>query len=269
MAFGSTYNNNQQAAAKSGPEVTIYSGYRMNNAESKIDPTCLTFRFWKSNLCVGIFPKKNTGNDEVSFDMDNGITIYLSHTKARILANELRLFLSDPVSYNAVGVPSGSAAISISNGSEYGKNTPVLTIRKVSETGEVVASFAYEFKTNFHFAIRNYDGKNFDSAYDDYKNLEIEQFITVLEEYVKASTNAVAFTVMDQRKYSQARMENKIDAIASNLGIDTARSSGSSRRFSGNTYFNNASGGNSSNSGSNNYSSNVSYGAATIDDLED
>ena len=267
MALGSTYNNNQGMNKSGVPELTVYSNYRMNNAESKIDATCMTFRFWKSNLCIGIFPRKNTGNDEIAFDMDNGITIYLSHTKARILKHELELFLSDPVTYNSVGVPSGQAAISISNGAEYGKDNPVVTIRKVSETGEVIASFAYEFKTNFHYAIRNYDGKNFDSAYDDYKNIEIEQFITVLDEYVKASTNAVAFTVMDQRKYSFARMDNKIEAIAASLGVDLAKSSSGSRgRYNSSSYFNNNS---NSDNGSSNYSSgSVGYSSASIDDLE-
>ena len=265
MSLGSTYNNNQ--GSKNGPDVTVYSNYRMNNAESMVDQTCITFRYWKQSLVIGIYPRKATGNDEIAFDMDNGITIYLSHTKARILKHELELFLSDPVTYNSVGVPSGQAAISISNGAEYGKDNPVVTIRKVSENGEVIASFAYEFKTNFHYAIRNYDGKNFDSAYDDYKNIEIEQFITVLDEYVKASTNAVAFTVMDQRKYSFARMDNKIEAIAASLGVDLAKSSGGSRgRYNSSSYFNNNS---NSDNGSSNYSSgSVGYSSASIDDLE-
>ena len=266
MALGSTYNNNQGGNRSTTPEITVYSNYRMNNAESKIDPTCMTFRYWKSNLCIGIFPRKNTGNDEISFDMDNGITIYLSHTKARILKNEIEMFLKDPVTYNSVGVPSGQAAISISNGSEYGKDNPVITIRKVSETGEVLASFAYEFKTNFHYSIRNYDGKNFDSVYEDYKNIEIEQLITVLDEYIKASTNAIAFTVMDQRKYSFARLDSKIEAIANSLGVDIAKSGSSNRRYSGTSFFNNNSGSDNSNS---NYSAgSVSYGSASIDDLE-
>ena len=92
MALGSTYNNNQGMNKSGVPELTVYSNYRMNNAESKIDATCMTFRFWKSNLCIGIFPRKNTGNDEIAFDMDNGITIYLSQTKSRFLKHELELF---------------------------------------------------------------------------------------------------------------------------------------------------------------------------------
>lgn len=261
MALGSTYNNNAQKS--NAPDLSVYSNYRMNNAESKIDATCITFRFWKSNLCIGIFPRKNTGNDEIAFDMDNGITIYLSHTKARILSNELKLFLKDPVTYNAVGVPSGQAAISISNGSEYGKDVPVVTIRKVNSNGEVTASFAYEFKTNYYYSIRNYDGKNFNSNYEDYKNIEIEQFISVLDEYVKASTNAIAFTVMDQRKYSYTRMDNKVEAIAAALGVDPAKS-GNNNRHNNSSYFNN-----NSSYGESGYSAgSVGYNTVTIDDLE-
>lgn len=268
MSLGSTYNNNQNNRSNF-PDLCVYSNYRMNNAESNIDATCMTSRFWKSNLCLSIFPRKNTGNDEVAFDMDNGITIYLTHSKARILANELKLFLSDPVTYNGVGTSSGAAAVTISNGVEYGKNTPVLTIRKVDESGNVISSFAYEFKTNYYFGIRNYDGKNFDSAYDEYRNMEIEQLITLLEEFVKASTNAIAFTVMEQRKYSDTRINNKIDAIAQKLGVEIKSGNGGGQRPYAKSYFSNNSGVGGTNTGSS-YpsSSNVSYGAATIDDLE-
>ena len=266
MSLGSTYNNNQNTNRSNTPDVSVYSNYRMNNAESQIDATCLASRFWRGSLCLSIYPRKNTGNDEVSFDTDNGITIYLSHTKARILRDEIKNFLKDPVTFNGVGVPSGQGVITISNGVEYGKNTPVLTIRKVNETGAVVASFAYEFKSNYYFSIRNYDGgKTFDSVYDDYRTIEVEQLITLLDEYIKASTNAVAFTVMDQRKFSATRFENKLDAIAQSLGVEVPKSGGNQRRYNNNSYFNsnNANGGNAYPS-----SSSVSYGSATIEDLE-
>lgn len=267
MAFGTVYNNNQ-ANKSNDPGITVYS-YRMNNAESEVDPTCLNFRFWKNSLCIGIYPRKVTGNDEIAFDMDNGITIYLSHTKARMLKNEIELFMKDPVTYNSVGVPSGAAAITISNGAEYGKNTPFVTIRKLSETGEIVGSFAYEFKTHYHFSVRNFDGKNFDREYDTYDNLELLEMLTVLDEYVKASTNAVAFTVMDQRRYSHDRMDKKIDAIAQALGVETAKAYTSGNRYQKNSYFNNLANGNSGNSSSaSNFSSGVSYGSATMEDLE-
>lgn len=258
MSLGNTYNSN--TPRKPNDMLTVYSNFRMNNGESTIDPTCLTFRYWKSNLCIGIFPRKNTGNEEIAFDMDNGITVYLSHSKAQVLKHELELFLSDPVTYNGSGVPTNQGVITISNGSEYGKNTPVLTIRKVNDTGDVVASFAYEFKRNYHYSIRGYDGYNFTKVFDDYQDLEIRQLITILDEYVKASTNAVAFSVMSQRQFSAVRMENKLDAIANSLGVDIGAKSNSGR-YSKSSYFdksNSSSGGASSNT--------TTY--ASIDDIE-
>lgn len=270
MSLGNTYNNPSNTTGNNSKvfDPTVYSAYRMNNAESAIDPTCLTFRFWKNNLCIGIFPRKNTGTDEVQFDMDNGITIYLSHTKARILADEIKKYLQNPVAYNGAGVPSGQAAISISNGAEYGKNSDVLTIRKVNENGEVVSSFAYEFKHDYHFSIRGYIGESFDKIYEDYQKLEIEQVVTVLEEYYKAVTNAVAFTVMDQRKFGANRTDTKLDAIAAALGVETNRSSGGQRRFNNNSYFNGNNNGSSNNGASGSYSSGVAYGSASLDDIE-
>lgn len=269
MALSSTYNNNKDN--KNDLSLSMYSNYRMNHAESAIDPTCISFRYWKSNLCIGIYPRKNTGNDEVSFDMDNGIVIYLSHTKARILKNEVEKFLMDPITYNGVGVPSGQAIISISNGVEYGKDAPCVTIRKVNDSGEVVASFAYEFRRNYHYSVRNYTGGNdFTKEFNEYNNIEIEQLVTVLDEYVKASTNAIAFTVMHQRQFSFNRLDSKIEAIASNLGVELPKS-GQQRRSYNNSSFFNSSNGNSGNSyggNSGGYSSGVSYSSATMDDLE-
>ena len=269
MSLGNTYNNNQ-ANTQKDQGITVYSGYSMANPDSKIDATRLAFRFWKSNLCVSIFPRKNTGNDEVVFDKDNGITIYLNHTKARILKHELEMFLKDPITYNGSGVPAGQCVITISNGSEYGKDNPVLTIRKLAEGGEVVSSFAYEFKKNYHYSIRGYDGKEYNTVYDDYQNIEIEQFITVLEQYYTAATTAVAFTVCDQLSYSQNRTDSKIEAIAQALGVELPNrsSAGANRsRFDSNTHFRNNTEGSLPNGG---YSSsyNSGYKTGTMDDLD-
>ena len=267
------YSNNQNLN-KNTIEYSVYSNYRMNNAESKIDPTCITFKYWRQSLCIGIFPKKNTGNDEIAFDMENGITIFLTHTKAKIFKNELENFLRDPVKYNGSGVPSGQAIITISNGNEYGANTPVLTIRKLGEGGTVTASFAYEFKSNYYYSVRNYNGTDkFDTIYDDYKNIEIEQVITVLDQYINAVTNAVAFTVMDQRKYSLNRVEGKIEAIADKLGVEVQKNAVSYQkqqpRYNSNSYFaNNGSDNSSASSSPSNYDrGNNTYENVDIDDI--
>ena len=267
MAFNNYSNNKNNNTI----EYSVYSNYRMNNAESKIDATCLTFKYWRTSLCIGIFPKKNTGNDEIAFDMDNGITIFLTHTKARILRDELANFIKDPKQYNGCGVPSGSAIITISNGSELGSpDSPCLMIRKLGENGNVTASFAYQFKTNYYYSVRNYTGtENHDTDYEDYKYLEIEQVIMVLDEYIKAVTNAVAFTVMDQRKYSLNRVEGKIEAIADKLGVEVTKNSVTYQKNGGSKYnstshFANS---NSDSSSPSNFETKTTYETVDIDDI--
>lgn len=261
------YNSNQQQNGVN--EFTLYSNYRFNNAESNIDATCLSFRFWKTYLCVGIFPRKNTGNDEVSFDMNSGITVYLSHAKARILKNEIKNFIENPGMYDNVGIVSGQSVIVISNGSEYGKtNTPIMTIRKVGENGEVVASFAYEFKKDFYFSIHNYDGSHYDSDYESYQNLELESFMTILDEYSKAASGAIAFSVMDANKFNHNRLTNSLESIAQALGVEV-RSSYNRQNNSDNRQYSNYSNNNRpSGSRYSPSSNNTNYTQATMDDLD-
>ena len=74
------------------------------------------------------------------------------------------------------------------------------------------------------------------------------------------------FTVMDQRKYSYNRMDAKIEAIAQSLGVDIPKAGQRRNGFSNSSYFNSAGGTSSSESGG--YSSGVSYGSASIEDIE-
>lgn len=264
MAFGSTYNNNQNQKQSPLDTLTTYS-IRLNNAESKIDQTCLATKMWKNFLCLSIYPKKNTGNEEVVFDMDNGITIYLTPTKAYILKKEIEHFLDDPIKFNGSGTQAGNSVVTISNGIEYGQNTKVITIRRVDENGAVNASFAYEFRQNYHFSIRGYDGKNFTTVKDEYNDLEVQQLLILLDEYVKASTKAQAFAVRAEQVFTTNRVEDKINAIAQSLGVEIAKGGSSSgKRFDNTSFFRNA-----GNSNSDSYSgASISYGSATMEDLE-
>lgn len=260
MSMGNfnTYNK-QDDKKKYSP--TVYSSYRCNNAESEIDQTAVTFTYWNNLLKIGIFPKKQTNNDEVSFDMENGLQIYINHTKARIFAEEIKQFLMDPIGHNSCGIASNNGALlTISNGSEFGKKAACLVLRKVDETGAIVSSFVYEFKRDTHFAIRNYEenstGGKFDRITEEYNSIEILQLITLLEEYYKAMTCAIAYTVVEQAKYDNTRITNKIEAIGEKLGVDF----GSKRsEYKSNSYFNNTP---SSKSGSQTFTS------ASLEDLE-
>ena len=262
MSLGNTYDNNARGK-KEVYDPSVYTPYKMNNAEGKIEQTCLSFSLWNNSLKISIFPRKNTGVDgQVSFDYDNGISIYLNHTKARMLANEIRHFMADPEKFDNSGVPSGQALITVSRGTEFNSPAPLIIIRKIDENGTVMSSFAYETKNNFFFSVRNYtEAGQFQKSYDDYRKLELEEIVTMLEEFYKASTCAVAFTVIDQMKYENTRQKNVLNAIASKLGVETS-GGGSRRSYSSSSYFNNASGSGPSNQ------SGPGYTQTSLDDID-
>lgn len=215
--LGDTYNQNEKKQYRP----TVYSPYRMSNIEDSIDPSCITFTYWNETLKISIAPKKQGNGDQVAFDYENAIAIYLNHTKARILYDEICRFQEDPVKYNSSGIPSGQGLITISNGKEFGIDCPCIVIRKIDENGAIVSSYAYQIKDNYYYSIRNYDEKNntFDKVTTDYASIELEQLKTLLMEYYKAMTGAIAYSVMDQNRFDVGRTSNKLDQIAAKLGV--------------------------------------------------
>jgi len=272
MAYGNTYNNNQNNNRTQNGN--YYSYYKMNNAESPIDPTCISFTFWGQQLVIGIFPKKENQDGTIGFDTNNGIKIFLNHSKARILAQEFRNFLSDPDTYNGVGVQSGvnnKNLITISKGDEYGSDSPMIVIRHLDENGRPSSSYGYQVRKNFHSSIRNYidEGDNCVKVTDEYNNLDIEEMITLLEEYYKAMTLAQASAAVESNRFNHTAINNKLIAIAQKLGVETGGSSsnGIANRSVGGGSTNYASNSNSG-YGNNNSAPNPSYRAATLDDFD-
>lgn len=260
MALGDVYNNNR-GDKRFNNDPNVYSPYKFSNTEG-LDPSSLSITFWGSTMKITIAPKKNTPNGEISFDYDNGISVYLTHTKARILAEEIKAFLNGKI--NNCGVDTNKGFISISNGKEFGTNAKFLVIRSFdNENNTVSSSYAYEFKEQYHYSIRNFEEKKINFEKNYYDDIEIEQFVTLLEEYYKAMTGAIAFTVIDQNKYNNSRINSKIEMIANKLGVEFGGDKSSSSS-SGGSFFSNRE---PSNTGGSNFNSGFNKGS--IDDLDD
>ena len=202
--------------------VTLF-GYSFFNKESSIDKTMLRFSMWKTTLRISIYPIIETvgsgdSDDTIKWDMKNGISIYLVPAKARMLADILKKFISDPNKYNDYGVPAGQGLITVTTGETLGSADagPCILIRKInSSTGQVDASYAFETRTKLYSAVVGFDEKSgsFNTDNESYKYLDLEMMITQLEEYCKAMSNATAFSVIDN-SFSH------MDKIASKLGVD-------------------------------------------------
>lgn len=253
MAFGQSDNNE-----KKNYEPQVYSPYKMSNIEG-IDPSALGITFFRNLLQISISPKNQNTGDKISFDHDNAIKVYLTHTKARILQNEIMRVRNGEIDNGGVNT-GADGLVTFSNGKELGIAGPCLIIRKVDQDGTVVSSYAYEFKTNYHCGIENFNQNS--SAHDKffYDDIEVDQFITLLEEYYKAMTGAIAYSVIENSKYDTSRMNTKIGLIAEKLGVTFEKGGNYSR--GGSSYFNNQ---NSSSSSSNDQSK--SMRASTLDEV--
>lgn len=213
--LGDKYENNKK---NKDYQPNVYSRYSFANSESAIDPSKASFTFWNGLLKVSIAPFIEAKSQ---YDYENEGYFYLSHTKARILMEELVVFMKNMESVNSVSVPSKDGILTVSNGMEiHGEIRPCLIIRKIDEEGTVTSTYLYEFKTKHHYSIRNYEEgtTNFDKIYHDH--LELLQFMTLLEEYYKSTSGAYAYSNIDQGRFNNSRINTKLDSIAEKLGIE-------------------------------------------------
>ena len=196
-----------------------------------------------SNGFLTLIIEPKIAGDDIKFDKDNAIKCYLTHTKARMLANEIKTFLASGDKIKSAGVASGSCLITIDSGEAFGCGV-CLVIRKVDDEGRVVSQYLYEFKTNYNYGIRNFedDTKYFDKEYSPYDHIEIEQVIMLLEQFAEAMTYGNAFAVSGAIKVTNNMVNKKIDNIAEKLGVAYKSKTTSG---SGNTFFNNNKSGNS------------------------
>lgn len=241
MALGDTYNNNE----KKKYSEQVYSNYRFSNIESPVDKTVLTFGYWNKLLKIAIAPKKETSDGSVAYDYDNAGAVYLTHTKALILHNEIIKFLEDYKNGSApknVGVNSGDKGlIYICNGEEFNAAGPCLVIRKIDEKGNSTSTFVYEFKRNTHQAILNYEEKGGKFESRIYELIEIEQLATQLKSYYESMTMAIAYSVNEQLKYDNSRINTKLKIIGEKLGVEFGKPGNDQAKKNYNTsYFSNA-----------------------------
>lgn len=215
------YNNNKK---QENFQPSVYSRYVFSNTQSEVDATKLGATFWNGLLKLSVAPF-NAQTER--FDYDNEGSVYLSPYKAKMFAEELKLFLSDKNAYGNMGVTSGKGMISVSNGKELtGKIIPLLIIRIINEDGSVESEYVYEFKLDYHYAIRDFNEK--DVGFDKvvYEDLEISMLVDLLEEYYKSSSGAYAYANIDQGRFNNSRINTKLDSICSELGIEYGNKGG-------------------------------------------
>lgn len=242
MALGTNYNNNKKS---SGTELTVYSNYRVTNTQSEVDKTSLSFYHWNGMLAISLCPAiPNANDDTIKFDRDNAITIYLSVFKAALLSREIEKFnMGDATN---VGVSTRSGIITITTGEEFGSTSPVLIIRKIDENGNILSSYAYEIRKNYHYAINNFTEsasggvESFEKKF--YDDIELDLIKMQLDEYVRSMTMSVAYSCQSAAMRRDNRLEYKINEIAKALHVEFGNGSSGGNGGFKSSYFDAAEG---------------------------
>lgn len=225
MASFGSYNNQISP--------TVY-GYALFNKESLVDKTMISFSMWKTTIKVAIYPLIESEDDQIKYDRKNGVAIYLQPIKAKIFAQIIRDFIKDPVNNHARGVASGQNLITIEDPTRpdsFNKpgSNPVIVIRKINGEGTLEASYGYEVRSDTATVIKNYNEKTnaFIKDTTTFRFMELEMIAMQLDEYTKAMSNAVAFSVTEA-------LYPSLDKIASKLGVDI-----NAAPYKNSSYFNN------------------------------
>lgn len=239
-------NNNYNGDSRETYRPTVYSGYSYTNLNSSVENSKLNISYWKGLLKISIINPKNTNTNSeyTEWDTDNSIYGHLTPFKARILAEGIDHILNKSVSNYGVKIKNG--ILYITRCSEFGGSDDnfVIVIKYVDDNGNIISSSAYEFVTEFHFGISDYnsDTKKFNTNYVD-SEFELKMFKQTLINYANSADYAVAASICDAMSTSvTGYMTKRIDAIANKVGVQ-----GNTRYGNSNSSYFNANNGNNSN----------------------
>lgn len=249
MSLG-TYNN--PTGKKNDYSPVTYSSVKFFNSESSIDPSAMSFSYWKGLLKISITPVKTGEGSAPEIDKENSIDIYLTPIKAHMFLNYIKLWKTNLDEYDNVGVSTNKGIIYLTNGiKEFGTSGDRLFIViKILDqnTGLVKSAIAYEFSSTQYYGIINFmDSNNYSKDTSFANDAELNMFMIVLKTYVDASTDAVASTVIDNMKYDVSRLTTRISTIQEKLGIEV-KNGGNNKGYRSSSYFDRDGGGSTSSS---------------------
>lgn len=211
MALGdNTYNNNDQQFRP-----TVY-GYSLYNTDNDYEKSRLTFTMWARTIKISIeeMTREAENGRMAEFDTKNSSIIYLTPSKAYMLAGIVEKYYKNPEQYSGYGVASARAFITISREGDY----DVIRINEITGTG-VRKGLGYVINTNYNI-VTSYDDNGPTYNNEMFANMDFIQIITQLKDYAKAMDNTIAFTVMDQNNRNTNWLRSAVTKIAAANNIN-------------------------------------------------
>lgn len=226
MSLGNGYDNNtgRNNGNNNEREPYMYPVVKFKNPGSKVDPTCLQYQYLYGLLNVSISPKKEGGADYTRYDHDKKVQIWLSYGHAQMLLKEIERLMevNNKEELFSVSVAvKDTTIITFSYGDKYGSNNYVLSIATVSADGQIQSSYAYEFPDDRYSSIINFDPTTKNYKRNQLHNVEVDMFLTVLQQYINASTGANAYFNRYYSRYDDNRQYNMLASISEKLGVQT------------------------------------------------
>lgn len=226
------YNNNDKNITN-----TTYSSIAFSNPDSKIMQSRFSISYFNRLMKISIALRNNAGSNDAyaTFDTDNQVSVYVSATKAHILHMMIEKFKHG---VSSDGEEINNVCIELKNGllkifKNYTTNTICFSISYADETGRV-NEVIYETKgPDIYTAAYNYEDGKFST--ESFNDIELEYFDMALEEYYKASSYAIAATVMEASMYKRDSQYQLIKQIADKVGVSTS----SGKAFNNKTFLSN------------------------------
>ena len=129
------YNNNERNITNS-----TFSSIVFSNAESSIMQSKFSIGYFNKLMKISIALRNNAGSKDAyaTYDNDNQINVYVSYTKAYMLARMIEKFQQDPNIHN-VCIELKNGLLKVSDGSEYnGAGVPCISISYADESGNAM-----------------------------------------------------------------------------------------------------------------------------------
>ena len=245
MAMG-TFNNNQY---DNRPTVTVYTPISFSNPDSTVQASRFSISYFNRMMCLSIaLPlQEKTAEGYTKYNNDNQIKIYLSYRQAKLLHDAiLDMFETGK---NNVCIETKNGLLKVSNGIEFGSDTPCISVSYASDNDAIV-EVVYQTKANDTVAYDYSDGQFSTMSFPKF---EIETFIMVLEQYYLASSYAIAASVHESSMYREKGSYELLKAIAGKVGAPVPQNGNNNRsNFNSHTFLGgNGNGGSNNNSGGN------------------
>lgn len=232
MAIGDTFENGAEQNGTSNSKRSEYSYYPRLKVRKDKAETQLNFEY-RSGLLQFKIVKLNP--DGFTWDNEHPLgIIYLSPTKATLLANEIKAFKQylateskiDPKRAFGVNGGMGEKVSFIAFHADKDKNISI-DIGKFDGNGVITESVTTELNRDYHYSLEWNDLSSMDVTRVFDNTIELNQIQAMLEDFGRFMNGAAAYAQADLTRYDLGRVLGKMDPIYDKLGIERLNKGGS------------------------------------------